>query len=125
MPDRPAVRGGREAGKPGRVDGAELVEGGPFVRLGPGEIRVGQLTGGQAGDQALAVLGVVVRGQDEQLRRIALDMMAEATRNPELGTALRDAVAGPRRGAAASVLSRGSGGASCPKASTGSSASTC
>lgn len=50
---------------------------------------------------------ILAQAGTPQVRRITLDMMAEATRNPELGTALRDAVAGPRRGAAASVLSRG------------------
>ncbi|WP_433154564.1 TetR/AcrR family transcriptional regulator [Actinomadura nitritigenes] len=50
---------------------------------------------------------IIAQVADPRIKRIALDMMAEATRNPELGAALREAVAGPRRAAADAVLRRG------------------
>jgi hypothetical protein len=50
---------------------------------------------------------IVAQAGDPQVNRIALDMMAETTRSPELAAALRETVAGPRRAAAAAVLHRG------------------
>jgi len=50
---------------------------------------------------------IVAQAGDPQVNRIALDMMAETTRSPELAAVLRETVAGPRRAAAAAVLRRG------------------
>ena len=50
---------------------------------------------------------IVAQADDPRVNLIALDMMAETTRSPELGAALRETVAGPRRDAAAAVLRRG------------------
>ena len=53
------------------------------------------------------LLGVIVaQTADPRTRRIALDVLVETTRTPELVTALRDVVAQPRRDAAAAVLDR-------------------
>ncbi|GLY77428.1 TetR/AcrR family transcriptional regulator [Actinoallomurus iriomotensis] len=64
-------------------------------------------SGSLAGDVRGFLDVIVAQAGDPWVRRIALDMMAETTRSPELGTALREAVAGPRRAAAAAVLRRG------------------
>lgn len=49
---------------------------------------------------------VVEQVGDARARRIVLDMVTEATRDPELGEALRTAVAVPRRAAAGAIISR-------------------
>jgi AcrR family transcriptional regulator len=64
-------------------------------------------SGSLAGDVRGFLEVILAQAGHPRARRITLDMVAEATRNPELGAALRDAVAPPRRAAAAKVLSRG------------------
>ncbi|WP_329071547.1 TetR/AcrR family transcriptional regulator [Amycolatopsis sp. NBC_01480] len=62
--------------------------------------------GSLAGDVRGFLDVIVAQIGDPRTRRIALDVLVETTRTPELGTALNDVVAEPRRTAAAAVLSR-------------------
>ncbi|MCO5972789.1 TetR/AcrR family transcriptional regulator [Actinoallomurus soli] len=64
-------------------------------------------SGSLAGDVRGFLDVIVAQVADPRIKRIALDMAAETTRSPDLGAALRETVAGPRRAAAATVLSRG------------------
>ncbi|HJP72841.1 MAG TPA: TetR/AcrR family transcriptional regulator [Pseudonocardiaceae bacterium] len=49
---------------------------------------------------------IVAQAADPRVRLIALDVLVETTRTPELAAALHDVVAQPRRTAAAAVLTR-------------------
>lgn len=65
--------------------------------------------GSLAGDVRGFLHVIVAQAGEPRTRRIALDVLdvlVETTRSPELGTALHDVVAEPRRTAAAAVLSR-------------------
>jgi AcrR family transcriptional regulator len=63
-------------------------------------------TGSLAGDVRGFLDVIVEQAADPRTRRIALDVLVETTRTPELATALHDVVDKPRRTAAASVLTR-------------------
>jgi AcrR family transcriptional regulator len=63
-------------------------------------------TGSLAGDVRGFLDVIVEQAADPRTRRIALDVLVETTRIPELATALHEVVDRPRRTAAASVLTR-------------------
>jgi AcrR family transcriptional regulator len=63
-------------------------------------------TGSLAGDVRGFLDVIVAQAADPRIRRIALDVLVETTRTPELATALQDVVDKPRRTAAATVLTR-------------------
>lgn len=63
-------------------------------------------TGSLAGDVRAFLDVIAAQIADPRIRRIALDVLVETTRTPELAVALRDAVDRPRRIAAATVLTR-------------------
>ena len=62
--------------------------------------------GSLAGDVRGFLDVIVAQVADSRTRRIALDVLVETTRTPELAAALHDVVAEPRRTAAAAVLTR-------------------
>lgn len=62
--------------------------------------------GSLAGDVRGFLDVIVAQATDPRVRLIALDVLVETTRTPELATALHDVVAQPRRTAAAAVLTR-------------------
>lgn len=62
--------------------------------------------GSLAGDVRGFLDLIVTQVADARVRRIALDVLVETTRIPELAAGLQDAVAAPRRSAAATVLTR-------------------
>jgi AcrR family transcriptional regulator len=62
--------------------------------------------GSLAGDVRGFLEVIVAQLADPRVRRIALDVLVETTRTPELAVALHDVVAQPRRTAAAAVLTR-------------------
>ncbi len=66
-------------------------------------------TGSLAGDVRGFLEVIVAQAAEPRLRRIALDVLTETTRTPELAAALDDVVARPRRTAAAAVLTRAIG----------------
>ncbi|WP_030901399.1 TetR/AcrR family transcriptional regulator [Streptomyces sp. NRRL F-5126] len=63
-------------------------------------------TGSLAGDVRGFLDVIVAQAADPRARRVALDVLIETSRIPELNAALHDVVAEPRRTAAAAVLSR-------------------
>ncbi|OXM59170.1 TetR family transcriptional regulator [Amycolatopsis vastitatis] len=63
-------------------------------------------TGSLAGDVRGFLDVIVGQAADPRVRRIALDVLVETTRIPELAAALHDVVDRPRRTAAALVLTR-------------------
>jgi AcrR family transcriptional regulator len=63
-------------------------------------------TGSLAGDVRGFLDVIVAQAADPRTMRIALDVLVETTRTPELANALQDVVAQPRRAAAAAVLTR-------------------
>jgi AcrR family transcriptional regulator len=62
--------------------------------------------GSLAGDVRGFLDVIAAQATDPRVNRIALDLLAETARNPELADALHDVVAEPRRTAAAGVLAR-------------------
>lgn len=63
-------------------------------------------TGSLAGDVRRFLDVIVAQLADPRTMRIALDVLVETTRTPELAAALHDVVGEPRRTAAAAVLTR-------------------
>ncbi|SFW63855.1 TetR/AcrR family transcriptional regulator [Amycolatopsis australiensis] len=63
-------------------------------------------TGSLSGDVRGFLDVIVKQAADPRTRRIALDVLVETTRTPELAAALQDVVNKPRRTAAATVLTR-------------------
>lgn len=62
--------------------------------------------GSLAGDVRGFLDVIVAQAADPRIKRIALDVLVETTRTPELAAALNDVVAQPRRTVAAAVLTR-------------------